>query len=136
DVTGRLDLVRGHVTIDTARFLSAAPLELDESITLVRPGVVLVEPTEEPPPAYTTFDVAIDLDVNRNLFVDMTIPWIEELGTFGSAVTQADISARLGGMLEITLTGGQPALVGEVEVIEGEAQVLRSEFQTLEGTLI
>src|SRR5690606_14471604 len=63
----------------------------------------------------------------------MTIPWIEELGTFGSAVTQADISARLGGMHETTLTGGQPAPVGEAEVIEGEAQVLRSEVQTLEG---
>lgn len=136
DVTGQLELVRGNVTINTASTLTAAPLELDPSITLVRPGVELVVPEPAPPPPYTAFDVAIDIDLNRNLFLDMTIPWIEQLGTFGSAVTEAEIDARLGGEVELTLTGGEPALVGEVEVIEGEARVLRSEFDTLEGTLI
>src|SRR5690606_30451058 len=56
--------------------------------------------------------------------------------TFGSAVTEAEIMARLGGRLQLTMREGQPALVGEVDVIDGEARVLRSEFDSLEGTLI
>lgn len=136
EVDGDLSLVYGRVNIDTASFLTAAPLELSDTIVVYRPGVEPLVRAEEEPPLYRDFEVHVNLDVSRNLFLEMAIPWVEDLGTFGAQVTQALINARLGGGLEVTLQEGEPTLVGEVEVLEGRVQVLRSRFDTLEGTII
>ncbi|NCG18656.1 MAG: hypothetical protein GWP91_06560, partial [Rhodobacterales bacterium] len=65
--------------------------------------------------------------------LDVAMPFVDQLGSLGAAITQADLTSRLGGTTEIRLQGGEPTLTGEVELLEGKVRILRSRFNLNEG---
>ena len=135
-VDGDMEVVYTKAERDAASFIDTAPLELDSRIAVVRSGTDKPREPEEPePPIYADFVVDVDLDLKRNVEVDVSMPFIDDLGSLGAAVTRADVSSRLGGDLKLKMTGGELDLLGEVEVIEGKVRVLRSSFNLQEGTV-
>ncbi|MEZ4239245.1 MAG: translocation/assembly module TamB domain-containing protein [Myxococcota bacterium] len=86
-------------------------------------------------PLYADFDVDIDVDLNRNLELSMAVPFVDDLGEVGAALSSADLSARLGGQLHVEMANQQPTLVGEVDVVEGKVRVLRSSLALEESTI-
>jgi len=136
-VGGDLEAVFAQVVLDAASFLDTAPLDLDSRISIVRDERAAErEDQDEEPPFYADFIVDVDVDLKRNLEVDVSMPFIDDLGSLGAAVTRADVSSRLGGDLQATMTGGELDLVGEVEVIEGKVRVLRSSFNLQDGNVV
>ncbi len=119
-VGGNMEAVLAHIVLDAASFLDTAPLELDPRIAIVRDerASSREEPVEEPP-FYADFLVDVDVDLKRNLEVDVSMPFIDDLG----------------GELQATMVDGALDLVGEVEVLEGKVRVLRSSFTLQEGTV-
>lgn len=81
------------------------------------------------------FDVDTALDLGRNLVVLVSMPFADEGGDLGAAVSTLDVSARLGGELAVRVQDGVPTLLGTVEVVGGQASLLRSRFDLGEGTL-
>lgn len=135
-VTGDVDVVNGRIVLDAAALASAAPLEPDASLHIVRgdlgppPPEAIVEPS-----LISDFDVNVNLNLNRNLEFALAMPFLDDLGGIGAAVTRVDVSTRLGGALDVRMQGGEPTLVGVVDVIEGQVALLRSRFDMNSGTI-
>jgi autotransporter translocation and assembly factor TamB len=138
EVGGALQLVAGSVGIDAAAFIDSAPLQPDSRMRVVRAAYQREEEEEEEeePPIYSDFLIDVAVDLKRNLEVDVSMPFIDDLGSLGATFTRADVTTRLGGDLTATLTGGALDLVGEVDVLEGKVRVLRSAFDLQEGNVI
>ncbi len=134
-VDGDLELFSGKVVMDAASFLSAAPLELDRTLTIRRPDAIALQRTDDLPALYDDFDVQLRIDMNRALELDMSVPFVEDFGALGAAVSRADLSARLGGEATAQLKGGEIGMVGEVELVEGKIRVLQSRFNLEEGKM-
>lgn len=138
-----LVLQSGLVAMDAAAFLSAGTLRLDDALRVHRgeeeeeEAVVgaEAEQAEEVPSALDELELDIGIDLARALEVQMSMPYIDDLGALGAAVTRADMSARLGGQVRLTLAGGEPAILGEVEIIEGQVRIMRSQFGLEQGTI-
>jgi hypothetical protein len=135
-VGGDLSVVYGQVSIDTAQLASGTPLELDPSLVVVRPGVVALPPREPAgPPFYSDFDVNVNVDLKRNLELAMTVPFLKDFGDIGAQLSRADVAARLGGQVRVRMQGGEPALVGAVDVVDGSVRLLRSTLELDEGSI-
>ncbi len=133
-VDGDLNLRSGKVKLDTAAFLDVAPLVPDPMIQIARSNTKQVV-TEHDVPLYADFDVRVGLNMNRNLSLDVAMPFVDQLGSLGAAITRADLSSRLGGSTEIRLQGGEPIMSGEVDLLEGKVGILRSRFKLSEGRI-
>ncbi len=134
-VDGDVEVVYGRVMLDTAAFVSSAPLSPAHELTIVRGDSAQRRTAREEPPLYAEFDVNVDVDLQRNVELEVAMPFIDNLGALGAAVTRVDLNARLGGDLDIALRDGEPTLVGEVDLLDGKVGVLRSAFDLKEGTL-
>ena len=138
-VEGGLEVVQTTVVLDAASFITQAPLALDERMVVTRASIRQAEEEEdeeELPPIYADFVVDVGVELNRNVEVNVTMPFVDDLGSLGAAVARMDASARLGGDLDVTMVDGEPNLVGEVDVLEGSVRVLRSAFDLDEGKVI
>ena len=131
-IDGDLNLRSGKVRLDTAAFLDVAPLVPSPLIQINRPSAKQAI-IDDYIPLYSDFDVRVGLNMNRNLSLDVAMPFVDQLGSLGAAITQADLTSRLGGTTEIRLQGGEPTLTGEVELLEGKVRILRSRFNLNEG---
>lgn len=138
EVDGSLEVVYGKYVLDAATFIDTAPLQPDGRLTIARAAYERTEEEdeEELPPFYADFLVDVGVDLKRNLEVDVTMPFIDDLGSLGAAVTRLNATTRLGGGLTATVIDGQLDLVGEVDVLEGKVSVLRSNFDLEEGNVI
>jgi len=137
-VLGKTELTQGRVVLDAASFITQAPLALDDRMAVTRTNFRVEEEEEEEelPPIYSDFIVDVNVQLARNLQVDVAMPFIDDLGSLGAAVTRLDAAARLGGELDASMVDGQLNLVGEVDVLEGSVRVLRSAFDLQEGSVI
>jgi len=138
-VVGDTELVYGKVVLDAASFIDTAPKQLDDRMVVTRAsheGGDTDDDAPEEPPIYADFDIDVGVALKRNLEVDVAMPFIDDLGSLGAAVTRLDASARLGGDLDATITEGALDLVGEVDVLEGSVRVLRSAFDLNEGSVV
>lgn len=135
-VDGHLDLVQGRIGLDLATLEGAAPLEVDKRLQVVRDRTAEARPqADEEPPLYAQFDVDVDVRLRRNLVLDLTMPFIEDLGALGAGVSRMDLTTRLGGEVEARLQGGEPTVVGQVELLDGQVRVLQSVFEIEGGTI-
>lgn len=135
---GPLTLQSGTLVLDAAAFLSTGPLELDPVVMVHRASTPDVPEEEEVAEAsmFEDIDVDIAIDLIRNLELQVSMPYIDDLGALGAAVTRADMTARLGGEVRARTIPGQGLnLTGEVEVIEGLVRVMQSQFDLSEGTI-
>lgn len=133
-VRGDLALVQGLVGYETAAAADAAPLAVDEAIRVVRPAV----PPPPPPPVEEplALDVAVDVDLGRNLQFELSMPFVEQLGELGAQVSRVDLSTRVGGRVKVRADAGSPTLVGELELIDGTVRLMRSSFDLQEGHVV
>jgi hypothetical protein len=135
---GPLTLQSGTLVLDAAAFLSTGPLELDPVVVVHRASAPAVAEEAEVAEAsmFEDVDVDIAIDLIRNLELQVSMPYIDDLGALGAAVTRADMTARLGGEVRArTIAGKGLNLTGEVEVIEGLVRVMQSQFDLSEGTI-
>lgn len=136
NVDGDLRLARGGLVIDTASLLEASPLRTHPKLVITRGDRTARVAARVVPPFYSNFDVDIGLDLRRNLELDLSMPFIDDLGALGAAFTRLDLSTRLGGSVRASLAeGGAPVVRGEVELAEGTVRVLRSRFNLEEGLI-
>ena len=135
-VGGQLALHSGNILLDAAAFLDRAPLEPDSRIRLLREGVVSTRPAEAEAPWYEAIEANVDLRLGRSLELAVGMPFVDDLGALGAAVSRADLTARLGGEVSLGLSNSQPTLIGEVDLAEGTLRMLRSRFSLNSGTLL
>jgi autotransporter translocation and assembly factor TamB len=133
--TGDLDVVYGRLQLDASVLSDDTPLRIDPALTIHRSEREHVPAPPVEPPFYADFDVDITVDLNRNLELSMAMPFVDDLGEVGAALSSADLSTRLGGQLQVAMANQEPTLVGEVEVVEGKVRVLRSNLALEEGTI-
>jgi hypothetical protein len=134
----KIKVVQGRLVLDSASFLNASPLDLDPVMRIHRAELVeAAEGDEEAPPFYQHVVAAVDVELGRNVQVEVIMPFVEDLGALGAAVTSANLSARIGSdeALSVRLKDGLPEVTGEVEVIEGAVEVWLGKFALSEGTV-
>ena len=136
EVTGDLDLAQGRVVLDAASFLEVAPLDLDSRLQVER-GMARVarEVSPEEDLDLSMLDLDVRVDLGRNLELDLSMPFLDDYGTFGSLVGRLDLDARLGGEMNVGVSEGDLMLLGELDVHDGLMGVLRSRFDLEASTL-
>jgi TamB, inner membrane protein subunit of TAM complex len=138
NVRGDLTVVQSSFNGDTTTLAATAPLTLDPSLAVIRgpqDAEGLPQPKAPPPPWYSAFDVEVNVDLQRNVDLALSVPVFDQLGRLGADLTSTDIVAELGGELAIEVKNGEPTLVGEVELLGGKVRMLRSTFDLQRGTI-
>jgi hypothetical protein len=136
DVRGDIVVDNGLIVQDLASFLTVSPLALDERIRVERTDYEkrdIVEETAEPG-LYETIDISINVDLQRNVEVQVAFPFLDDLGAIGATVTRADVQTRLGGDIDFAMTGGEMSLFGPVDVVGGKMRVLQTSFDLTDGS--
>ncbi len=132
-----LTLSSGLMVLDAAAFLSTGALELDKVLQVHRGATaadaVAVDDLPDEPSVLDRITLDIGVDLVRALGLQVAMPYIDDLGSLGAAVTRADMTARLGGVLSVKSKIASPQVLGEVEIIEGQVRVLQSQFELEEG---
>lgn len=153
DVQGALKVTQGRVELDTSDLLAARDLAVAGNVRICRGAAdgpctrfsqdapppappPEVAPEEEAPGLYESMVLAVSVDLGRALQTRLRVPVLDDLGSFGAQLTRADIDARLGGALDVSIREGQLSLVGDVELLQGRVQILRSRFDLQEGSRI
>ncbi|MFT6376876.1 MAG: hypothetical protein ACJARS_003535, partial [bacterium] len=135
-VRGDIVVDNGLIVQDLASFLTVSPLALDERIRVERTDYEkreIVEETAEPG-LYETIDISINVDLQRNVEVQVAFPFLDDLGAIGATVTRADVQTRLGGDIDFAMTGGEMSLFGPVDVVGGKMRVLQTSFDLTDGS--
>ncbi len=134
-VRGELELVQGRVGIEAAGFVDASPLTLAPTLAVVRASVPAAPPVVVDEADSFTLEGVVDVDLGRNLQFELSMPFVDQLGGLGAAVSRVDLSTRLGGNVKVRSSAGDPAptLVGELELVDGTVRVMRSTFDLQEG---
>lgn len=142
-IGGELRVDQGLFVYEAAEFLSASPFELHSDLVVHRttlPGEEESEPEEEAepePPLYANFDVDVRIDLNRSMEVRAELPFIDDYGAIGAAVSTADVVARLGSRnLRVEMRGGELVLLNEVEIVDGQVGIFRALFDISGGNLV
>lgn len=137
--TGELDLHTGRMNIEMASLAENAPLTPDARLTIVRPRISsdeIIPVQEDTGPTLMESIVAnVDVDLKRNMEIDLSMPFVDDFGSIGASVAKMDMTARLGGSTKVTFAEGVPSAVGQIDLLEGRVEVLRSEFDLEEGTI-
>lgn len=142
DMRGDITVQQGFLLLNTANLLSTGAAQLDPVVHVHRltDGTLGDAPVAEDGPAedgwFEQLTARVDLDLGRSMSTRLLVPVFEDLGGFGANLTRADIDARLGGVLDVSLRGGQPSIVGDVEVIDGSLRILGSKFALEPGSAI
>ena len=135
-VRGDIVVDNGLIIQDLASFLTVSPLALDERIRVERADYTKREVVEEEeePGLYETIDIALNVDLQRNVEVQVAFPFLDDLGAIGATVTRADVQTRLGGDVDFAMTGGEMSLYGPVDVVGGKMRVLQTSFDLTDGS--
>ncbi len=135
-VRGDIVVDNGLIVQDLASFLTVSPLALDERIVVERADYKEKESVEynAEPGLYETIDIALNVDLQRNVEVQVAFPFLDDLGAIGATVTRADVQTRLGGDIDFAMTGGEMSLYGPVGVVGGKMRVLQTSFDLTDGS--
>lgn len=133
-VGGDLALRQGQVRVDAAAFVDRAPLEPDPRIAIVRPGAAL-RVVADTVPWYQDVTAAVNLDLRRALELEVSMPFVDDLGSIGAFVSRADLVARIGGETQLTMSDAVPSMVGELEVNDGRLKMLGRRFDVTSGRI-
>ena len=125
---GDLAVGLGRFNVNVTELLEARDMSLDPAIVMHRGGVS--RRVEEVSSSSWTDDltVAIDLDLGRNTNTRFQVPVLDDLGQFGTSVTRADVTARLGGLLDVGWRNKDVYIRGDVDLLDGRVGVIRSQF--------
>lgn len=138
-VDGKVEIEQGEFALNTADLFDATGFSVDSDITVHRKrsslAAVVSVSEEEELSLLEQIALTLDVQLGRNTSTRITMPILDDLGSLGASLTRADVSARLGGAVDVSMRRGVPAVVGEVELLSGDVKVLASQFDVTEGTL-
>ncbi len=134
---GRMDVDQGEFRLNTGDLLQDRTSVLDPAIAVHREGSVGERAVRAETPAWMK-DLVVSLNVGlgRNTRLDLKVPVFEDLGALGEQVTRAQIDARVGGDVQVSMRDGALSLVGDVETLGGRVKVLQGEFMLSEGSRV
>jgi hypothetical protein len=135
-----LALSQGRVAFDAVSWMESGPRNLDPVIRVERSvqQVATTTGSSEETKEKSVLDnitVALELDLGRALEVQVAMPFVDDLGAMGAAISRADTVMRLDGSLSVSSQGGPVRATGEVKVLSGEVRLLQSNFTIDEGTV-
>lgn len=137
-VRGDVVVERGFLNVDTTYFMSMAPLNLDRSIAVHRTGsrVEAADLSDDGPPIYADFDVDVGVDLQRNMDMRVAMPFVDNLGSAGAAISTVMAEVRVGGEVEALVRDEALGLHGEVDVLDGAAHAVLAKFDLDRGTVV
>ena len=136
-VQGDIAVDDALVVQDLASFLTFGPIDLDERIRVHRTAYAAREEEEEvdtEPGLYESLQVDLDVNLQRNVEVQVAFPFLDDLGSVGASLTRADVQARLGGDVGFRMSEGAYSLYGPVDVLDGTMRVLQTTFELTDGS--
>ncbi len=145
-VVGKLSVVEGQLVVPERFFSGARDLQLDSDIRVIRAGAepgseeaVLEEEraaaAEEPlMPTWLDLEVAVDLE--RNVFLDASLPLEQRLGETLKSFSSIEVSnTQLDGTLLVAVRNGDLSLVGQILPLRGTASVFSVPFELAGETI-
>ncbi|MCB9682427.1 MAG: translocation/assembly module TamB domain-containing protein [Alphaproteobacteria bacterium] len=133
---GRLAVDQGRVVLDTSELTESRAMQVDPSIVIHRRSGAFVTHVDAGPTLLDDLHLDVDLDLGRNTRMLLKVPMLDTLGSLGANLTRADIDARLGGDLAVSMDGGDLSIVGDVDLLAGRVSVLRGKFDIAEGSRV
>jgi len=136
ELDGNIAVKQGRVQVDAASFLEVGEVAIDPSIAIDR-GSASATRRETTELEVAAIDVSANLrlDLGRNVELALAMPFLDDYGAFGSLVGQLDLSARLGGALDVVYDTQGLELGGTVDILDGVVGILRSRFELNESAI-
>ena len=101
---------------------------------LVAAAVTTVAPTAEPS-FYELWDIRLNVDLNRQAFLDVTLPMLDAYDALGlSTITLQN--SQLDGELDVRMFGEDIDATGEVTILRGEVLMMNKSFGLQDGLIV
>ena len=121
EISGDIAMTEGRFVFDDAFFLGEQSLALDPRLTIYRKDEVLRTDVvvEKPSELATQLSLALDLDLNRNLRMEVDMPLLDTYGGQISSLSTVSVIAELDGELDLTYDDSALSINGAVEMLPG-----------------
>jgi hypothetical protein len=101
---------------------------------VVAAAVNTVAPTAEPS-FYELWDIRLNVDLNRQAFLDVTLPMLDAYDALGlSTITLQN--SQLDGILDLRMFGEDIDATGEVTILRGEVLMMNKSFSLQDGLIV
>jgi hypothetical protein len=101
---------------------------------VVAAAVTTVAPTAEPS-FYELWDIQLKVDLNRQAFLDVTLPMLDAYDALGlSTITLQN--SQLDGVLDVRMFGPEIDATGEVTILRGEVLMMNKSFGLQDGLIV
>ncbi|MEY3212771.1 MAG: hypothetical protein RIT28_3252 [Pseudomonadota bacterium] len=113
-----------------------APIGVTELVgeEVVAAAVTTVAPTAEPS-FYELWDIRLNVDLNRQAFLDVTLPMLDAYDALGlSTITLQN--SQLDGVLDVRMFGPEIDATGEVTILRGEVLMMNKSFGLQDGLIV
>lgn len=135
-ITGDLGVDQARIQLNTRDLATSSTSQVDTSIVIHRAEGAARTVVDDGPSVVDDFLVDVDVSLGRNTNLELAVPLLDDLGALASNATRADISARLGGDLEVRMRQGDLSIAGDVEVLQGLVDILSGKFAIDDGSHI
>ena len=101
---------------------------------VIAAAVTTVAPTAEPS-FYELWDIQLNVDLNRQAFLDVTLPMLDAYDALGlSTITLQN--SQLDGVLDVRMFGDEIDATGEVTILRGEVLMMNKSFGLQDGLIV
>ncbi|MDP2315262.1 MAG: translocation/assembly module TamB domain-containing protein [Pseudomonadota bacterium] len=135
-ITGNLAVVEGQLFVSERFFSGRSDLALDPDIVVIRGDTAAAEgpmegalAVEEGPPMPEWLDLDVDVALDRNAFIDATLPLESVVGGGFQSLSSINVNAQLDGDLAVRIANGNLSLVGQLLPLRGVARVFSVPFE-------
>lgn len=134
--------VRGDVRTDELRltlresdFFGSDSLSLDPALHVARSEHAVAEARQAlEQPFYHPWDIRVDIDLNRQLFLNVTLPMLDAYDALGLSTVQIT-DAQVDGQLALHMEGDTLDATGDLETLRGAVVVFNEDFELASGQL-
>lgn len=134
-VAGALALDTGRLKLPERVFGGDRSLRLDPSITLIRDGRIEKSDVVAGTLIPRWMDAKVDVDLRRNLFLDVSMPLKGDYGVVAQWASTLDVATQLDGALDVRTHAGDLSIAGTVEPQRGTVDVLGRSFAIETGSV-
>ena len=139
-VTGGIDIEEGKLRLDESAFESVSSLALDPLLVIHRKDEQYIqgEPqlNDDADDITKHLDVLVNIDMSRGFGLDVTMPMDSSMGSVGASLSTATVDLEVSSpTLKVGMKGGNPSLVGDVEMGRGDLDFFGKSFDIGGGKL-